>query len=735
MGNPQLQWELSRSLDSSLSVARGVIQASTSDNVQTLALLASERFGATLAICPETCRKVEAQIIRLQTPTSAVVSFLSAVVGYSKDDCASQLARSLAGVQFIALATALLSIGSPYHAGEALAHMLRISAADKTLLPPARHLKDLLASIEHKCVPMKFPDMVSGWSKILVDSAPTTLEDRTFWKADYFVPNSAGIAGLVDAFRQLSRVGNATSIMLKTAGCTAWVAAFTQWCLGVPPSTYQDNGRAILVQPKSDVTIIAIKDTKGCSSLEITIHRSMGNPSDLITADLSGKAWSGLISIEAYGQLLLRQFDFDFGTAHRAVTQSLPYAMKQIVTMLRVSNLNRFGHSSEHHHKSKVDDYDGYFELPEEVARLAAYPFPHDVAISNILFRMLGISDPPVSNKLPALEEGLMVTDLPLVRLHLEGVRRSCICRTCSSRALVFEACKIVEFMVKLSEFAADVLLLSLFESPEALLVYNGKHPTSNLSYEIRQILTTGKPSVVPLKYVLQAALSVVGHDVADDLTQDVWVLSCYKGQAVYPKLFETYLIQDSGYLTLSWAPGLMRYDGEVYSKAIGDRGAGQILDYPRPNNMATKAVNQFINLVPDQRLVWRVIREDGFLRINVGIEEDGTWMSMIHSPLTMLMCLSSAIITRSCPHSADEPLKTPDKWSQYAEPSQPFGLREMARHPGFISVVAAEGNDGLRMCALGFNDGRFSCVIRNGTCISCCLEICRMASYLVIIC
>jgi hypothetical protein len=486
MTSPQLQWELNRFLDSSLSVARGVIQASTSDNVQTLALLACERFGATLAICPETCRKVEAQIIRLQTPTSAVVSFLSAVIGYSKDDCASQLARSLAGVQFIALATALLTIGSSYHGGEALAHMLRSSAADKTLLPPARHLKDLLASIEYKCVPLKFPDMVSGWSKILLDSATTTPEDRTFWKADYFVPNTEGIRGLVDAFRQLSRVGNATSITLKTAGCTAWVAAFTQWCLGVPPSMYLDNGRAILVQPKSNVTIIAIKDTKGCSSLEITVHRSMGNPSDLITADLSGKAWSGLLSIEAYGQLLLCQCDFDFGSAHRAITQSLPYAMKQIVTLLRLSVLKSFDRAVElrdWQHKQKLDVYD---EVPDEATRFAAYPFPKDVMISNILFRMLGLSDSPVSNKLPPLKEGLMVTDLPLVSLHLEGLRRSCLCRTCSSTGLMFEACNTALFMGRLSEFAANVLLLSLFESPEALLVYNGNHRTSDFTYAIR---------------------------------------------------------------------------------------------------------------------------------------------------------------------------------------------------------------------------------------------------------
>jgi len=61
--------------------------------------------------------------------------------------------------------------------------------------------------------------------------------------------------------------------------------------------------------------------------------------------------------------------------------------------------------------------------------------------------------------------------------------------------------------------------------------------------------------------------------------------------------------------------------------------------------------------------------------------------------------------------------------------------LREMARHQSFINVVAAEGNDGLRMYALGFYNSPFPFVIRNGTCIACCLEICRIAGYVVIIC
>jgi hypothetical protein len=45
-----LQWSLQETTSSALSVARGVMRAATSDNIQALALLACERFGATLAL-------------------------------------------------------------------------------------------------------------------------------------------------------------------------------------------------------------------------------------------------------------------------------------------------------------------------------------------------------------------------------------------------------------------------------------------------------------------------------------------------------------------------------------------------------------------------------------------------------------------------------------------------------------------------------------------------------------
>ena len=200
---PQLQWELARTSDSTFSVAQGIIRASTSDNVQTLALLACERFGATLAMCLDTCRKVETEVTKIQTPITSVITFLGATMGYSAGDCVSQLARSLAGIQFIGLAAVLIPSYSFFDGGMALAAMLQASASCPMLLPPARYLKDLLKSLEHRCVRMGFADLVLGWSQILCQQPEIseTLSERERWRANEYIPDIDGLMKLVDALR------------------------------------------------------------------------------------------------------------------------------------------------------------------------------------------------------------------------------------------------------------------------------------------------------------------------------------------------------------------------------------------------------------------------------------------------------------------------------------------------------------------------------------------------------
>jgi hypothetical protein len=150
------QWSLDKSANSSLTLSRGLIAAATSDNVEPLAIAACEKFGTIVTICRDSCAKVE----RLVEPRKPVVTFLGAYIGYSANDCATQLVKSVAGVQFFALAGALATSIGELLAANALEFLLRQSAVDKTQVPPAGKLRPLLKALEPRCTSLRFLDSV-----------------------------------------------------------------------------------------------------------------------------------------------------------------------------------------------------------------------------------------------------------------------------------------------------------------------------------------------------------------------------------------------------------------------------------------------------------------------------------------------------------------------------------------------------------------------------------------------
>ena len=101
-------WAISRTATDALSISTGIVKAATSDNIQVIALLACEGFGAILPICPETCAKAHQLCSRGHE--SAVIAFLKAQIGFQKGDSGWQLVQSNAGLRFLALAACLLTI-------------------------------------------------------------------------------------------------------------------------------------------------------------------------------------------------------------------------------------------------------------------------------------------------------------------------------------------------------------------------------------------------------------------------------------------------------------------------------------------------------------------------------------------------------------------------------------------------------------------------------------------------
>ena len=333
-----LTWSLDSTAGTTISVFKDVMRAATSDNVQPLALISCEKFGATLAMCPETNKKMEDLIIKVSGPKH--VRFLKAQIGYSANDSATQLSRSLAGIQFLGLVAVLTSSMNTFEGANALSEMLTASASDKTLLPTARQLKDMLAVMEHRVVRSGFADIWVGY-QILVSSGLRSSADNDYSKGKYesdvlmYTPASDGVSKLVEAFRQLNKLGDATTITIRATSCAAWVIAFTRWCLGVPPSIFLPCGKALCDQSSSQITLFLGNSVRNFA-FEISIHRSIDSPADLLRSETTLHSHPGMITVQTFGQRMCHAMGGERSMAYRAMCEALPYALKQSRELLRL---------------------------------------------------------------------------------------------------------------------------------------------------------------------------------------------------------------------------------------------------------------------------------------------------------------------------------------------------------------------------------------------------------------
>lgn len=165
----------------------------------------------------------------------------------------------------------------------------------------------------------------------------------------------------------------------------------------------------------------------------------------------------------------------------------------------------------------------------------------------------------------------------------------------------------VTRFFEDLASFAADVLALSLFDNSANLLVHfnhqqSGRHVDATQRSQLRTaigiILQRGVRQSIGISHLLDWALSLIGHDVHDDLQKAGWVISNFYGQVVYPKLYETQSLQKRGFLTLSWAPGQLFYNGNIYKRG-GFGGIYPYIDYALPITAPESGVNGPVNLFP----------------------------------------------------------------------------------------------------------------------------------------
>jgi hypothetical protein len=636
-------------------------------------------------------------------------------------------------VRFLSLAAALVTSLGPFEGGNALEQLLNSSASDKTLLPTARQLMLLLEILEPRLEYSGFADSLAGWVIFLCRSSRITQEYRDSWKVSTSFPKPKGLDSLVNAFRQIARIGDSDIIRvsIKATRCTPWVVAFTKWCLGAPPSIFLDDGTTILQQPGTKVEVLASLDSEDCPGIEVSIYRALGAPSDLVTAPSSVESWTGMVSIETYGQWMLHKFEFSEGSANQAFIQALPYVIKKIVEYLRFSKYRAFDFSIPLRDWRYQSLQDGPV-IDEESIGLRLSPFGSEAAIVNMVRRILGVSGPFQLRSLDDLD----IEDLPVVKLHLKTIKGQCLCSVCNPGAgKNFRTCEKTKFFHHLAFVCADILAFSLFQGPDAPLVQlqhyrDGSYPFKKAIYSIlsNEILRN-----ITISDILQYTLDLVGHKVAVDVKESRWVMSCFKGQVIYPHLYESSHYDKQGYLTLAWSSGLLRYHGEVYTRVIGD--ANSSLSGRDPVTGVMGEVTGPCNLVPDMKVVWHVEQADNLLKVSLGLQSGQQDLSRIrYSVNQILENLASAIMLEACSHSPNAVLEEPDKFCAYTGPMAIKPYSDQKNGIQVIGIVAVEGSNELRLFSLSGAGVIMPLVLRKDACLSCCLDACRRTKYPVII-
>ena len=500
----------------------------------------------------------------------------------------------------------------------------------------------------------------------------------------------------------------------------------------MPPSIYLDNGTPVLEDSNSPVVVICMSIDAGYSveNPGITIHRDMGTVSELITDEqyLSKSfPWSGMVSVENYGVLLFQELRF---SESLDVENVLRYLLKQILTLLHLSrpiNISIAG-------KRELHQFWRAFPT-EDFSEMVPCPWPREFVISDILSRMLGSTESP---KLLDMPTGTEFMDLPSLKRSLGELQQKCRCPLCDRNTIHKDMrCWKEDRIQSISIFAAHVMLLSLFQDSEKLLVHSikyGIHKPAGLVTSIRQIMQTGQPTSCPLDDVLIPALTLVNHDVSVIREENSWAISCYKGQAVYPRLFETQNPYEDGYMTLCWAPGSIYYDGQTYPRGVGSH-LFPLFKIEIGGGKAHEKVRLPRNSHPNHRLVWNVTPDDGVLLIDIAMSE---YNNAQRSPINLLRGLTPTFILRRCSHAANSELDEPDPLSRYAPHLININPPDMVDDPNIINVVPVDGNNGLRMYALsGYQlaeDGG-PIVLRKDACMACCLKLARKIGSRVVVC
>ncbi len=730
-------WALSETASNAVTISKDALRVFSDENIQPIAFFAAERFGATIAMSPQTRKKLEVTL--KQTAEPVMVEFLKAQIGYPKQSAVTELSKSLAGVNFLALATALVSTMGwrNWEVGDALEKMITASASDKTLTPTAYQLTALVDRLEPRLARVGFANELLGWEDWC--KRCVGVDDTRFRGPSCKYPNAEGIHLIVEAFRGLERVGNTQSVVLHATSCVPWLMAFTKWCLGIEPSFKMPDGQLLLEQPLCRVTVqyqdlayeqdrVRIETLSTTERLSTFLEAKLAEDDRALRSD-----FSGMVTVANHGQQWLRRNNLTHnGLGRRALLEALSYAIRPMRScMIHVEKLGPV----EQAVKAALTEESAAWE---PLLSFRGCAFPTESTIAEVASIYLSINGFAVKT----LPSGTLITDLPLVKLWKEELERNC---PQHAQQKGFAVCAWNVFLEDLSDILANIFSLSLLHDSlrEISLRINGQefvaphtfmqYPTT-LKQPISSILFHGEIRFVPVEAILARALHLLGHDVVQDVIEQDWVMSSFHGQAVFPILFESNDLDRVGFLELLCVPGEISFkDRGIRVQTVRSRVQGSGLPARKIDDLDTTIpLTRTLYLYPAADLRWVLSTYGNSTKAYISWTESACRLN----PFDVLTELSRALLVRVCSHPANREL---DKTPVNCLFTSPLELR----HPGVshaedrVCVVPTKDNNRLRLFSLAatgtVSGGR--CVLVDKACLECAIKICRLAEFDKIIC
>jgi hypothetical protein len=734
MSNLTKTWALNQTAVDTISVATGVLAAATSDNVQALAILACEGLGATLPMTAETCSKVNKLCTR--DHQGAVLSFLKATIGYKRGDCAWQLAQSDAGVRFLGLASALLTLDS-WAAAQTINTLIRNTAEDKKMVPTTLQLKQLIEALNYKHSLASFAEAIVGWS-ILVSRGQGTRRCGTD------APSQKLIVNLVQALSAVSRIGDSDSQKVEITVLPAefaWIIAFIKWAVGTP-TVVTGNEEVIKGEDEAVVTVRILTTDALTSRPQITTLNELGEIKDLVKDLPRGLGtFSGMIS--------LKRFSSPESLAFRACVEALPLTCLRALKYIRLQHLRDEGKASTN---SMFQTFPRNSELCLEACQATwTSIFPSKSKILAALASFLGVDNVPE----PDLDTAdvLLVHDLPLVNASRKVLENRCSCPKYQHKRS--QKCSFDKFCRDLSVCASVVLRYSLIEStdPDGTRLYYGSDlgcDQLSLAAAVKTLafgaISTAECNI-SLAQLIYDTLQLVGHDVNQPKGESLeWIMSSYKGQTLFSKLFGTRCLEVEGVVSIMCVSGAIWWSDERYefvqSSALMKASVPfhpESLDFldnlhleddelPEEQiNLAWKEADVPSNAFPDFRLLWQVGARERKLHVNLVCLDLPT---MPQRPPTMALYAATESLVVNCEHGKNSALNGSPRGLQITTPARPVPFAKSP--PGTVGIVQSDGNEAMRFFSLAAGQRG---VISGDACLECCVLCSRITGIEFIIC